>query len=209
MPPRRVAQTWLWDVGERSQPPEWPRTRALAACLRFPEQIVCVPEMTCPACRLQSWNVSPVPRVESESHPFHHDRCVSARSPLRFSALPPELGPRCRCHGELRERGKRRTVLGTGTVRGPEQRRCFALLHEKLPHPGHSRESGNPPSGGPMWAPAYARMTTTAIFISFGGPQGDARFGRQAAQPGRRALGLFHQGVNTPRKNTLDNLCSI
>jgi hypothetical protein len=47
----------------------------------------------------------------------------------------------------------------------------FASLSRKSPDAGHSRESGNPARCGVPWTPAYAGVTTPAIFISLGGPQ--------------------------------------
>ena len=42
---------------------------------------------------------------------------------------------------------------------------------ENRPPAAHSRESGNPPSSGPTWTPAYAGVTTIVIFTFSGGPQ--------------------------------------
>jgi hypothetical protein len=39
------------------------------------------------------------------------------------------------------------------------------------PGGSHSRESGNSPPSGLTWTPAYAGVTTPAIFIPLGGPQ--------------------------------------
>jgi len=51
----------------------------------------------------------------------------------------------------------------------------FAPLARKSPEACHSRESGNPARCGLTWTPAYAGVTTPAIFISLGGPQAHGR----------------------------------
>jgi hypothetical protein len=45
---------------------------------------------------------------------------------------------------------------------------------ESLSNPSHSRESGNPPSCGLKWTPAYAGVTAAVILISIDGPQAHA-----------------------------------
>jgi hypothetical protein len=74
-------------------------------------------------------------------------------------------------------------------------------LSRKSPNARHSRESGNPLPSVLTWTPAFAGVTTLAIFIPLGGPKAQRPSVEGSRQQGEIRLGEFLSPPEQPHDN--------